>query len=163
MKPTFQTLTRRRFIRSSAALGLLAGLQRIVPAYAFEDTGLKAAPVGESEANGLDLIIREEQLEFGTRRGTAITINGTVPGPLVRLREGRDATLRVTNGLKEDSSIHWHGLLLPPGMDGVPGVSFAGIKAGETFTYRFPVRQNGTYWYHSHSAGQEQSGPPFLS
>jgi CopA family copper-resistance protein len=158
MKPTFQPLNRRRFIRVSAALGLLAGLQRIMPAYAFENTGLKASPVGDSEANEIDLLIREQQLQFGKRQGTAITINGTVPGPLVRLREGSDAILRVTNGLKEDTSIHWHGLILPPGMDGVPGVSFAGIKAGETFTYRFPVRQNGTYWYHSHSAGQEQSG-----
>lgn len=158
MKTTFQTLSRRRFIRCSAALGLLAGLQRIMPAYAFESIGLKTAPVGDSEANGIDLLICEEKLQFGNRRGTAITINGTVPGPLVRLREGRDAILRVTNELKEDSSIHWHGLLLPPGMDGVPGVSFAGIKAGKTFTYRFPVRQNGTYWYHSHSASQEQAG-----
>ena len=110
------------------------------------------------KANGIDLLIREQELQFGKRRGTAVTINGTVPGPLVRLREGSDAILRVTNDLKEDTSIHWHGLLLPPGMDGVPGVSFAGIKAGETFNYRFPVRQNGTYWYHSHSAGQEQAG-----
>ena len=158
MKPTFQPLARRRFIRCSAALGLLTGLQRIMPAYAFENTGLQPKAAEDSDANVIDLLIREEQLQFGNRRGTAITINGTVPGPLVRLREGRDATLRVTNKLMEDSSIHWHGLLLPPGMDGVPGVSFAGIKAGETFTYRFPVKQNGTYWYHSHSAGQEQSG-----
>jgi CopA family copper-resistance protein len=155
---TFPPLNRRRFIRASAALGLLAGLQRIMPAYAFENAGLPASPVGDSEANGIDLLIREQQLQFDKRRGTAITINGTVPGPLVRLREGSDAILRVTNNLKEDTSIHWHGLLLPPGMDGVPGVSFAGIKAGETFTYRFPVRQNGTYWYHSHSGAQEQSG-----
>ena len=158
MKPTFPPLNRRRFIHVSAALGVLAGLQRIMPAYAFENAGLKAGAAGDSEASGIDLLIREEQLQFGKRRGTAITINGTVPGPLVRLREGSDAILRVTNNLQEDTSIHWHGLILPPGMDGVPGVSFAGIKAGETFTYRFPVRQNGTYWYHSHSAGQEQSG-----
>jgi CopA family copper-resistance protein len=158
MKSTFQLLTRRGFIRASAALGLLTGLQRIMPAYAFETTGLKTSPVGDTEANGIDLLIREETLQFGERRGTAVTINGTVPGPLVRLREGSDAILRVTNDLNEATSIHWHGLLLPPGMDGVPGVSFAGIKAGETFTYRFPVRQNGTYWYHSHSAGQEQAG-----
>ena len=155
---TFPPLNRRRFIRSSAALGLLAGLQRIMPAYALENEGRKAGAVGDSEANGIDLLIREEQLQFAKRRGTAITVNGTVPGPLVRLREGTDAILRVTNGLKEDTSIHWHGLLLPPGMDGVPGVSFAGIKPGETFTYRFPVRQNGTYWYHSHSGFQEQEG-----
>lgn len=158
MRSTFQPLDRRGFIRASAGLGLLAGLQRMMPAYAFETTGLKASSAGDAEANGIDLLVREETLQFGERRGTAITINGTVPGPLVRLREGSDAILRITNGLREDTSIHWHGLLLPPGMDGVPGVSFAGIKAGETFTYRFPVRQNGTYWYHSHSAGQEQAG-----
>lgn len=158
MTSTFQPLTRRGFVRGSAALGLLAGLHRILPAYAFEPTGQKARPAGEAEANGIDLLIREETLQFGERRGPVITINGTVPGPLVRLREGSDAILRVTNSLNEDTSIHWHGLLLPPGMDGVPGVSFAGIKAGETFTYRFPVRQNGTYWYHSHSGFQEQAG-----
>jgi CopA family copper-resistance protein len=158
MKSKLQPLNRRRFIRVSAALGLLAGLQRVMPAYAFENAGLRPGAVADLEANEISLLIREQQLQFGQRRGTAITINGTVPGPLVRLREGSDAILRVTNELKEDTSIHWHGLLLPPGMDGVPGVSFAGIKAGETFTYRFPVRQNGTYWYHSHSAGQEQLG-----
>ncbi len=158
MSATFQPLSRRGFIRGSAALGLLAGLQRIMPAYASETAGLKARSVGNPEANEIDLLVREETLVFGERRGSAITINGSVPGPLVRLREGSDAILRVTNGLEEDTSIHWHGLLLPPGMDGVPGVSFAGIKPGETFTYRFPVRQNGTYWYHSHSAGQEQAG-----
>ncbi|BCB07679.1 copper oxidase [Vreelandella venusta] len=87
-----------------------------------------------------------------------ITINGTSPGPLIRLKEGQDAVLRVTNLLDESTSIHWHGLILPPEMDGVPGVSFAGIAPGETFTYRFPVRQNGTYWYHSHSGLQEQLG-----
>ena len=158
VKSTFELQGRRRFIRSSAALGLLAGLYRMMPAYAVETTGLKARSVGASEANGIDLLVRKETLEFGARRGTAVTINGTVPGPLVRLREGGDALIRVTNDLEEDTSIHWHGLLLPPGMDGVPGVSFAGIKAGETFTYRFPVRQNGTYWYHSHSGFQEQEG-----
>lgn len=158
MRSPFPPLTRRGFIRGSAALGLLAGLDRIMPAYAFDTTGSKASSVGDATTNGIDLLIREETLQFGTRRGTAITINGSVPGPLVRLREGSDAILRVANALEEDTSIHWHGLLLPPGMDGVPGVSFAGIKAGGTFTYRFPVRQNGTYWYHSHSAGQEQAG-----
>jgi CopA family copper-resistance protein len=87
-----------------------------------------------------------------------MTINGSLPGPVIRLREGEEALLRVTNRLKETSSIHWHGLLVPPDMDGVPGVSFAGIKPGETFTYRFPVKQYGTYWAHSHSGGQELMG-----
>ena len=158
MKPIFQRLDRRVFIRGSAAVSLLAGLHRYMPAYAVETAGLKASYSGDPEANQIDLLIREQQLQFGERRGSAITINGTVPGPLVRLREGGDALIRVTNNLDGDTSIHWHGLLLPPGMDGVPGVSYAGIKARESFTYRFPVRQNGTYWYHSHSAGQEQAG-----
>ena len=87
MKSTFPALTRRRFIRASAALGLLAGLQRIMPAYAFENTGLKATPAGDPEPDEIDLLIREQKLEFGQRRGNAITINGTVPGPLVRLRD----------------------------------------------------------------------------
>lgn len=87
-----------------------------------------------------------------------MTINGTIPGPHIRLREGQDVTLRVTNQLEEISSIHWHGLLLPAHMDGVPGVSFNGIQPGTTFTYRFPIKQSGTYWYHSHSGGQELQG-----
>jgi CopA family copper-resistance protein len=139
-------------------LGLFAGFQRLVAVRAFGSTGLTPKAPGELDADAIDLSIREQTLRFGDRRGAAIAINGTVPGPVVRLREGHDAILRVTNGLAEDTSIHWHGLLVPPSMDGVPGVSFGGIKPGETFTYRFPVRQNGTYWYHSHSAGQEQAG-----
>jgi CopA family copper-resistance protein len=87
-----------------------------------------------------------------------MTINGTIPGPVIRLKEGQQATLRVTNRLEESTSIHWHGLLVPPEMDGVPGVSFAGIEPGATITYRFSVKQSGTYWYHSHSGGQEMQG-----
>ena len=160
MTPASQPLNRRRFIGVSAALGLLTGLQRFVPVYASDGPDIAIPPGSDADAAAtqVDLLIREQTFQFGKRQGTVITINGSVPGPLIRLREGRDAILRVTNGLTEDTSIHWHGLLLPPGMDGVPGVSFGGIKPGDTFTYRFPVRQNGTYWYHSHSAGQEQSG-----
>ncbi|MBY0512225.1 MAG: copper resistance system multicopper oxidase [Rhodospirillaceae bacterium] len=87
-----------------------------------------------------------------------VAINGTIPGPLIRLKEGQRARLLVTNRLEEDTSIHWHGILLPFQMDGVPGVSFPGIRPGETFVYEFPVIQNGTYWYHSHSGLQEQLG-----
>ena len=93
------------------------------------------------------------------RMGHAVTINGTVPAPLIRLKEGRKVRIAVTNSLKdEDTSIHWHGIILPFQMDGVPGVSFPGIKPGETFVYEFPVAQSGTYWYHSHSGLQEQMG-----
>jgi FtsP/CotA-like multicopper oxidase with cupredoxin domain len=92
------------------------------------------------------------------RTGHAITVNGTIPGPLIRLREGDVVRLRVDNRLEEDTSIHWHGLIVPMEMDGVPGISFPGIRARSTFTYEFPLRQSGTYWYHSHSGLQEQVG-----
>ncbi len=88
-----------------------------------------------------------------------ITVNGGIPGPVLRFKEGEDAVITVTNHLTEDTSIHWHGILLPGNMDGVPGLNgFDGIQPGETFTYRFPLRQAGTYWYHAHSMGQEQDG-----
>jgi CopA family copper-resistance protein len=105
-----------------------------------------------------DLVIARTPFGFGGRNGSAVTINGTVPGPILRFREGETVTLRVTNRLDEDTSIHWHGILLPSDQDGVPGVSFPGIRPGETFTYRYRVRQSGTYWYHSHSSLQEQLG-----
>jgi CopA family copper-resistance protein len=116
--------------------------------------GLQTALSGDV----IDLTISEQAFRLDGRTGMAMTINGTIPGPVIRLKEGQQATLRVTNRSKEDTSIHWHGLLLPPNVDGVPGVSFAGIKPGETFTYRFPVKQSGTYWFHSHSGGQELAG-----
>jgi|TARA_Y100000815_G_C13343020_1_gene500815 CopA family copper-resistance protein len=97
-------------------------------------------------------------VRIGGKAGLATGINGTLPAPLLRFREGDDVTLNVTNRLDEDTSIHWHGLLVPFHMDGVPGVSFPGIKPGETFSYKFRIPQNGTYWYHSHSGLQEQLG-----
>jgi len=148
---------RRRFIQSAAAIGLLEAFRGIAPAYAQGVPG----PGGEIRVGGeraVDLVIARTPFGFGGRHASAITINGTVPGPILRFREGEVATLRVTNRLDEDTSIHWHGILVPSEMDGVPGVSFPGIRPGETFTYRFPVRQNGTYWYHSHSSMQEQLG-----
>ena len=89
----------------------------------------------------------------------AITVNGSIPAPTLHWKEGDTVTLRVANTLhEEDASIHWHGILLPANMDGVPGLSFHGIRPGETYVYRFKVRQAGTYWYHSHSGFQEQQG-----
>jgi FtsP/CotA-like multicopper oxidase with cupredoxin domain len=88
----------------------------------------------------------------------ALTVNGSIPAPTLRWKEGDTVTMRVANTLDEDASIHWHGILLPANMDGVPGLSFAGIRAGETYVYRFRVRQGGTYWYHSHSGFQAQRG-----
>jgi FtsP/CotA-like multicopper oxidase with cupredoxin domain len=97
-------------------------------------------------------------VSVGGRAGRAITLNGVLPAPLVRLREGQNVRLHVENTLDEETSIHWHGLILPFQMDGVPGISFPGIKARSLFTYEFPVKQSGTYWYHSHSGLQEQLG-----
>ena len=88
----------------------------------------------------------------------ATTINGNLHAPTLKWKEGDDITINVTNNLREDTSIHWHGIIIPTDMDGVPGISFDGIKPGETFTYKFTVVQSGTYWYHSHSGFQEQSG-----
>lgn len=150
--------TRRHFLRASAAAGLLAGSDNLLPAHALEPNEHQTSHGNHIGANSIDLSIREICINVGQRQTGAVTVNGTVPGPLLRLREGQEVTFRVKNEMREDTSIHWHGLILPAAMDGVPGVSFAGIKPGETFTYRFPVRQNGTYWYHSHSGFQEQLG-----
>ncbi len=106
----------------------------------------------------IDLEIASLPFNVTGRPRLATAVNGSVPGPILRLTEGDTVTIRVRNRLTERTSIHWHGLRLPSPMDGVPGLSFPGIASGETFTYRFPVRQGGTYWYHSHSAMQEQTG-----
>jgi CopA family copper-resistance protein len=105
-----------------------------------------------------DLSIGEMGVNFTGTPRTAMTINGSLPGPILRWREGDTVTLRVRNRLKEDTSIHWHGIILPVNMDGVPGLSFHGIEPGGLYVYSFKVKQNGTYWYHSHSGFQEQVG-----
>ena len=151
------SFSRRNLIRSTAALAAASALP--MPAWA-RGQSLTHAKNGFGEVSGEDikLAIANHHFTTGSRSGHAVAVNGTVPGPLVRLREGQDVRLHVTNNLDEDSSIHWHGLLLPFQFDGVPGVSFPGIKPGETFTYEFPIRQSGTYWWHSHSGLQEQAG-----
>lgn len=105
-----------------------------------------------------DLTIAQKQINLSGTPAIAMTINGAIPGPTLRFTEGDVARIRVHNQMPEDTSIHWHGILVPPGMDGVPNISFPPIKPGQTFVYEFPIRQNGTYWYHSHSGLQEQSG-----
>ena len=119
-----------------------------------------AEPQQAAELSGttFDLRIGETPMNFTGSPRTAVTVNGRIPAPTLRWREGDTVTLRVTNALSEDTSIHWHGILLPANMDGVPGLSFHGIHPGETYVYRFTVRQAGTYWYHSHSGFQEQRG-----
>jgi CopA family copper-resistance protein len=114
-----------------------------------------AVPAAAGEYN---LVIDETMVNMTGRERMALAINGAVPGPALRWREGEKVTLEVTNRLREPTSIHWHGLIVPNTMDGVPGISFEHIGPGETFTYRFTVKQSGTYWYHSHSGLQTQSG-----
>ena len=104
------------------------------------------------------LVMEKKLINLTGRDKVVPTINGSVPGPTLRWREGEEVLIRVTNRLDEPTSLHWHGIILPASMDGVPGISFDAIAPGATFTYRFPVKQSGTYWYHSHSAFQEQAG-----
>ena len=166
------SLSRRRLLQGAGALAAYAALDSLLPSYARAQgmngmnhgghgAATSLAPAGEVSASGtdvFDLTIGETRFGVNGRIGVAQTVNGTVPGPILRLREGNEAIIRVRNDLAETSSIHWHGLIVPMEMDGVPGVSFAGIEAGTTFEYRFPVLQSGTYWYHSHSGGQELRG-----
>jgi len=128
------------------------------PASALFGALLVLGLASRAMAGSYDLVIDEAAIDVTGETQTAFSINGTVPGPVLRFKEGEDLVLNVTNKLDEDTSIHWHGLILPYRQDGVPGISFPGIKPGQTFTYRFPAQQSGTYWYHSHSGLQEQIG-----
>jgi CopA family copper-resistance protein len=150
----------RRTLLQAGALGAAgAGFSGLFPAWARTGShGLAAKGMATVTGNEVRLDVGEAGFEVDGRTGHAIAINGTIPAPLIRLREGRNVRLIVNNGLDEDTSIHWHGLIVPMEMDGVPGVSFPGIKARSTFTYEFPLKQSGTYWYHSHSGLQEQVG-----
>ena len=151
------TLNRRNFIRFTAGMSIALGIDSLVPAYAKQVSATDKSEQGRY-SDLIDLQIQKTKLSIAGKDASTLTVNGSIPGPLVRLKEGQIATVRVTNNLDEDTSLHWHGLIVPKGMDGVPGISYAGIKPGETFTYRFPVKQSGTYWYHSHSGLQEQLG-----
>ncbi len=152
-------VTRRDFIKAAGAGLFWAGLHCVLPlpAWAFTaNSGIKKT----TSQNRYDLAIGYSPIRIDGHESTATGINDTVPGPLVHLREGDDVVLNVTNGLLDTvhSSIHWHGILVPFRMDGVPGVNFDGIRPGETYEYRYRVKQAGTYWYHSHSRFQEQTG-----
>jgi CopA family copper-resistance protein len=156
--PSTARFDRRSLIKGTAGLFGGLALSRAFPAWAASGTpGLMPAP-GVLSGEDIALSIGDAHFATGGRSAHAIAVNGTIPAPLIRLREGQTVRLSVTNTLKEDTSIHWHGLIVPFQMDGVPGVSFPGIRPGETFTYAFPVRQSGTYWYHSHSGMQEAMG-----
>ena len=152
-------LPRRRFLQGLAAGGILLGASPwLKPARAGQAAGTAVGTAPVLTGTEFDLTIAETPVNFTGRPRLATTINGSLPAPTLRWREGDTVTLRVTNRLKVDTSIHWHGILLPYQMDGVPGISFKGIAPGETFVYRFKVQQTGTYWYHSHSGMQEQTG-----
>ncbi len=151
-------LERRDFLRVAALTGAGAGLLTALPAWARPVSGGLVRPLPTVSGSDIALTIGEVTLRVDGKSVRGVGVNGTVPAPLVRLKEGQRVRLRVTNTLKQESSIHWHGLLVPFEMDGVPGVSFPGIRPGATFNYEFDVVQSGTYWYHSHSAYQEQDG-----
>ncbi|HEK1691874.1 TPA: copper resistance system multicopper oxidase [Pseudomonas putida] len=147
--------TRRSFVTGLAATGLLGGLGMWrAPVWAVTSPGQPHVLTGTD----FDLYIGELPVNITGAARTAMAINGSLPGPILRWREGDTVTLRVRNRLKQDTSIHWHGIILPANMDGVPGLSFHGIAPDGMYEYRFKVHQNGTYWYHSHSGLQEQVG-----
>ena len=149
--------TRRQFVTGlasgGAALGF--GLARM-PASA--GTPARRGGAAQMAGTAFALSIGAMPVDITGRRRPAITVNDSLPAPTLRWREGDTVTVRVSNRLRDMTSIHWHGILLPSNMDGVPGLSFNGIGPGETFQYRFQLKQSGTYWYHSHSLFQEQAG-----
>ena len=151
--------SRRQFIQGLTAGGVLLGLGAWGPplwASQAASTATGTAPV--LSGTEFDLTIAETPVNFTGNPAMATTVNDSLPAPTLRWREGDTVTIRVTNRLDVSTSIHWHGIILPYQMDGVPGVSYNGIAPGETFVYRFTVGQSGTYWYHSHSGFQEQTG-----
>jgi len=152
-------LPRRRFLQGLTAGGVLLGLSPwLRPVRAEEPGGAVVGAVPVLRGTEFDLTIGETPVNFTGTPRMATTVNGSIPGPVLRWREGDTVTLRVTNRLPESASIHWHGMILPFKMDGVPGISYPGIASGETFVYRFKVQQSGTFWYHSHTGFQEQTG-----
>ena len=134
----------RRTLIADVAIGALAAPLTALPA---------AAAIRE-----YDLAVERRTIDVAGSTAIGLTVNGGLPGPTLRFTEGDTARIRVRNALEEETSIHWHGVLVPPGMDGVPLLSFPPIAPGATSTYEFPVRQSGTYWYHSHTTLQEQIG-----
>jgi CopA family copper-resistance protein len=144
-------LTRRSFLESVGAGLFVLGQSHRSHAQAANSAQVLDGPV-------FDLTIDSLPVNFTGRTRTATVVNGQLPGPLLRMRQGDTVTIRVTNRLPVTSSIHWHGFIIPADMDGVPGLSFHGIPSGGTYTYRFAVNQSGTYWYHAHSGFQEQTG-----
>ena len=147
-------LDRRRFLSQGAAFCTSAAAASILAPWARASS----PPLTSTPQSKFDLAVGRTRLAVDGKAAGATLVNNMFPGPLLRWREGDEVTINVANHLEEDTSIHWHGILLPAAMDGVPGVSFPGIGPHEQFQYRFKVKQSGTYWYHSHSGFQEQTG-----
>lgn len=164
MKDLFQPIvttntSRRKFVQGLVAGGAILGVSPwFNTAVADQNLNTVTGMAPVLSGTEFNLIIAETMVNFTGKPRMATTINGSIPAPILRWREGDIVTLRVTNHLAVSTSIHWHGIILPYQMDGVPGISFQGIAPGEKFTYRFKVQQSGTYWYHSHSGFQEQTG-----
>ena len=153
-----RVLDRRQVLRGATFAGSGLALSAYMPAWAQPVSAGIAKPLQTVSGDDITLKVAHQMMMIDGRQSHAIGINGTVPAPLIRLREGQNVRLHVVNELDEETSIHWHGLLVPFQMDGVPGINFPGIPARSTFTYEFPIIQSGTYWYHSHSGLQEQEG-----
>jgi len=155
-------LTRRNFVTGVAAGGILYGLGGLSTVNAMNQPNLSSSTSFHQHptltGNNFKLDIGYQTVNFTGKERLATTVNNSLPSPTLYWKEGELITLKVTNNLAHSSSIHWHGLILPTNMDGVPGLSFDGINPGDTFEYQFKAIQSGTYWYHSHSGFQEQTG-----
>jgi FtsP/CotA-like multicopper oxidase with cupredoxin domain len=153
-------LDRRSLLRGAALGGAGLSLANWFPAWAQPVSAGIVRPLPTVSGTDIALKIAHQMMTVDGRETHAIGVNGTIPAPLIRLKQGTRVRLSVTNDLDEDSSIHWHGLLVPAQFDGVPGISFPGIRArSKPSIYEFPIIQAGTYWYHSHSGLQEADGP----
>jgi len=148
-------ISRRTFVKGVVASAIVASSSLTLNASTKISARKETEELSGTEFN---LTIDKINVNITGEPTVATAVNSMMTGPTLRWREGDEITIHVTNNLSESSSIHWHGIIIPPEMDGVPGISFDGIPAGETFTYKFPVVQSGTYWYHSHSGFQEQTG-----
>ena len=146
-------INRRKFLGSSASGVGMLGLAGAMPAWARGGLDGTIARRGSDVLSGehLTMSVADTTFTTGSRRGPGVAVNGTIPGPLVRLKEGQNLTVDLLNRSSHGTSIHWHGLLVPFLMDGVPGVSMSAVEPGDTYRYQFPIRQSGTYWWHAHT------------
>ncbi len=156
------SISRRKFVQGLVSGGVVAALSPLANAmggmYGSAQSESKTGIAPVLSGTEFHLTVSEAMVNFTGSPRIATVINGSIPAPTLEFREGDEVTIHVKNELSEDTSIHWHGIILPYQMDGVPGISFRGIPPGQTFTYRFKLEQSGTYWYHSHSGMQEQTG-----